>query len=234
MNRFKILVLIALCLNFIQITLSWADELNQTAQPVSSSEIIQAKEPENAEKPLKGYIGINGGVFIPNNDGSNSQLGLKNFRNGYDVGLIVGTRFNKYFSLETNIDVYGADTKNAIQSGNSSLTSSVTIISTSISAIAILPLDNFDVFAGIGGGYYHNYTKDTSTTSGISTTSSSNSACFGYQLLSGVDIKISKRFAVRVEYKHISDDPEFTVTGNTKRSINFGGSIVNGGILFKY
>ncbi len=234
MNRFKILVLIALCLNFIQTTSVWADELNQTAQPVSSSEIIQANEPDNAEKPLKRYIGINGGVFIPNNDGSNSQLGLINFTNGYDVGFIVGTRFNKHFSLETNIDVYGADTKSAIRSGNSSITSTVTIIASSLSAIAILPLDNFDVFAGIGGGYYYNNIKETSTTSGISTTSRSNSACFGYQLLSGVDIKISKRFAVRAEYKYISDDPVFTVTGNTKRSINFGGSIVNGGILFRY
>jgi len=233
-NRFKLLLLLALSLNFIPQTSAHAEESGQTVPPAQSSETSPVKEPVKSEPFFRQYVGINGGGFIPNNDGSNSNLGLKNFGTGYDAGIFVGSRFNRYFALEAELDVYGANSKNPVLSGSESSTGEITVLATSLSAMGTLPLDYFQLFAGIGGNYYSDHMKNSTTSFGNTTISKATTRAFGYQLLSGVDINLSKRFALRVGYKYVVNKPEFNFVNIGKRTVNFGGSIVNGGIIFRY
>jgi opacity protein-like surface antigen len=230
-NSLKSLLLLTLCFNIIQATSAHADEQNKTVSPSQTAESTKTVEPINAEHRNARYISIAGGIFIPNEDGNISKPGLGNYANGYDVAISFGTKFNKYFTLESDLELYGSHTKHAIQSGGTSVTSTVTVFSTIISAIATLPLDSFDVFAGIGGGYYNDFMQTSSTTSGSST---AHSGAFGYQLLGGVDVNLSKRIAIRTEYKYVVNNPEFNFSTIGKHTVNFGGSIVNAGILFRY
>ena len=228
-------ILGVLIFNLSPISHALADEPVKIVQPALPTEAVQTKEQEKSDHFYKQYVGITGGLFIPNNDGSSSNLGLKNFENGYNVGLIVGGRYCKYFGLETNINVNSSDTKHPIQSGNKSLTGSVTIASTSIAAIGIIPQDNFELFGGVGGGIYYNQMKTSSTTSGITTKTSGLSQEFGYHFLGGINIDLTKRLALRIAYKYYVVKPEFKdIDTNANRIINFGGSTVDGGILFRY
>ncbi len=182
------------------------------------------------------YVSIKGGAFIPNKDGgaNDSDGGLVNFDSGYNFEASYGFRFNKYFALETGLGVYLTDTKETVRTSYSATNARIVVVPMTVSALVFLPLQKVDFFAGAGFGYYSAaYRTETSSAYGNVSTDDTAGA-FGYQVLGGIDFNFTPRFAIGGEVKYVQAKPEFTFPMSTNIKVNVGGTIINGGVKFRF
>lgn len=168
----------------------------------------------------KGYVAIKVGQFKPNTDYGTTSSGLKNFDPGMNYEVAVGQKSSKYFAFDVGLGYYSVSAKN----GSGAKTS---VLDFTVSALGILPISSVDLFAGIGGGVYSATLKAAGT--------DATSEAFGYQLLAGADINITRSIALGGEVKYSQAKPEFkAVPSGQKVKINVGGTTYNGVLKYKF
>lgn len=193
------------------------------------------------EAMKKGYVAIKGGSFMPNRDSgdgtSSSTGGLVNFDSGFNVELSAGHKITENFAIEAGLGVYGTKLKDEVSSRLSS-TAAVAVVPITFSAIAIVPVSKVDLYAGAGIGLY-TAALATSTATRYGTIDTDYKAeAFGYQVFCGMDINLSPYVAISAEYKYVNSEAEFTpdsdLYSNYKLKMQIGGSMINGGLKFRF
>jgi len=215
MKKIIQIIAVSVCLSIVQSSVTHADD----TQPLK-----------------KMYVEIKGGIFSPNSDGNETSNdgGLKEFDSGFNFEGAFGARYNKYFALESGVGVYAADTKETIRTSVSATNGKVVVVPITISAIAILPIDIVDLFAGVGFGYYSSTLKFATATTSGNFNQEYSAGALGYQLIGGIDINLTQHIAVGAEIKYFEAKPEFDLPLNTKVKVNVGGTIINGGFKFRF
>jgi len=151
------------------------------------------------------YIGVKGGLFMPNDDDN----GLKNFDNGYGGELFFGSDVGP-LSLELGLGGYTAKPEGG---GDDSLNT----VYGSGTAKAYLPLGPLSIYGGGGAGYYYSKFSD----------SDSDGNGLGFHVVGGAEVSAGV-ISILAELKWNQAKLDF---GGSEKA-NVGGLMLNVGLIF--
>jgi outer membrane protein W len=163
------------------------------------SPILYAQVTPSATPDYKSYLEVKGGVFYPEGDLSNLNL-------GFNGELAYGYRFSPNVAVELSSGYFGtSNTYNQSASGYPvSLRETVYAIPLTAAIKGIVPIDKqFELYGLAGGGAYFVHGTGTISVLGSSASVWDSTAVWGGFLGAGVNYNITPRVFVGLEGKYL-------------------------------
>lgn len=172
----------------------------------------------------RSYVGVRGGIFIPNSD---KEDGLGEFDTGYNIEAVFGYKVHRNFAIEGGLGRYSSDGEWSEDGVTIDATASATPITLTAKGIMPVGSGKVELYGGGGLGYY--FAEAEAKFNGFS--GSDDASALGFHLVGGVDFNVSDKVAIGAEVKWFSVKPEFEFNGG-EEEIKFGGAIINVGLKY--
>lgn len=185
--------------------------------------IVSAASISFAEDRKGGYIAIKPGAYFPTGD-----LEDRNFDNSFAGELTVGMYYNRNLALETNIGYFQTGASKSIAGFREE--DDVRVIPITATFKGVLPLNGFELTAGVGGGVYIAHLDIDGSTSRGSISKDENDTVWGAHFVAGVNVDLSKKVFLGVEGKYIvTSEADFSGA-----KVDLNGVIVTGVVGYRF
>ena len=181
--------------------------------------IVSAASISFAQDRKGGYIAIKPGAYFPTGD-----LEDRDFDSSFAGELTVGTYYNRNLALEAGIGYFQTGATKRIAGFKEE--DDVRVIPVTITIKGVLPLNGFELTAGVGGGVYFAHLD----VDGTNVSKDENDAVWGAQFVAGANVDISKKVFLGVEGKYIvTSEADFSGA-----KVNLNGCTLTGVVGYRF
>ncbi len=196
------------------------------------------------------YLSLYSGGAVPNNGDWKDNLGLAadgsiNLGNSPTFGVKAGHWFEQegypYFGLEVEGNIHFPDWSSVTTNRfldvivlpplTRSVSADTTLFSIFFNSILRIPGGPLRPYAGGGLGFAVWNIGDQSLAT-VGTAQSETDTAFAWNLFTGVDLPVTKKFSVFMEYKYMGAD--FSFPDSIGMDINYRTSLIYGGLVIRF
>jgi len=214
----KVVVLLVLTFSLSSLQSYAGSAINaEQAVPLPQSEIIVDSR--------HSFV-LDGGIFLP---AAKNIAGVGKINDGYYTDLKYVFKPNDMFSFASTVGLYGFNADSS--SGQKDIYAALVVPIKETVLLTIPILDAFEIYGGVGVGYY---IASATVNANTGTTYNNTDSSFGYHITAGAEYKLTNRFSLQADAIWENAKVNLMDINNNKIGVDIGGTSISGGVKIKF